>query len=50
VLGQPPPIGAEAVAAAGEADVVAAAGEATQSQLPARLLLVQRSSFLQKWS
>jgi hypothetical protein len=29
VLGQPPPIGAEVVAAAGGADVVAAAGEAT---------------------
>jgi hypothetical protein len=29
VLGQPPPIGAEVVAAAGEAEVVAVVGEAT---------------------
>jgi hypothetical protein len=33
-----------------DAEVVAAAGEATRSQLPARLLLVQCSPFLQKWS
>jgi hypothetical protein len=43
------PLGAEVVVAAG-AEVVAAVGGAIRSQLPARLLLAQRSSFLQKWS
>jgi hypothetical protein len=43
------PLGAEVVVVAG-AEVVAAAGEAAQSQLPARLLLVQSSSFLHKKS
>jgi hypothetical protein len=41
------PLGAEVVVVAG-AEVVAVAGEAARSQLPTRLLLVQRSSFLQK--
>ena len=43
------PLVAEVFVAAG-AEVVAAAGGAVWSQLPARLLLVQRSPFLQKWS
>jgi hypothetical protein len=43
------PLGAEVVVAAG-AEVVAVVGGAVRSQLPAQLLLVQRSSFLQKWS
>jgi hypothetical protein len=43
------PLGAEVVVAAG-AEVVAVVGGAVRSQLPARLLPVQRSSFLQKWS
>jgi hypothetical protein len=43
------PLGAEVVVAAG-AEVVAVVGGAVRSQLPARLLLVQHSSFLQKWS
>jgi hypothetical protein len=33
-----------------DVEVVAAAGEAARSQLLARLLLVQRSPFLHKWS
>jgi hypothetical protein len=40
---------AEVVVAAG-AEVVVVVGGAVRSQLPARLLLVQHSSFLQKWS
>jgi hypothetical protein len=43
------PLGAEVVVPAG-AEVVAVASGAVRSQLPTRLLLVQRSSFLQKWS
>jgi hypothetical protein len=43
------PLGAEVVIAAG-AEVVAVVGGAVRSQLPARLLPVQHSSFLQKWS
>jgi hypothetical protein len=43
------PLGAEVVVAAG-AEVVAVVGGAVRRQLPTRLLLVQRSSFLQKWS
>jgi hypothetical protein len=43
------PLGAEVVVAAG-AEVVAIVGGAVRNQLPARLLLVQRSPFLQKWS
>jgi hypothetical protein len=43
------PLGAEVVVAAG-AEVVAVVGGAIRIQLPARLLLVQRSPFLQKWS
>jgi hypothetical protein len=43
------PLGAEVVVAAG-VEVVAAVGGAVRTQLPARLLLVQRRSFLQKWS
>jgi hypothetical protein len=43
------PLGAEVIVAAG-AEVVDVVGGAVRSQLPARLLLVQRSSFLQKWS
>jgi hypothetical protein len=43
------PLGAEVVVAAG-VEVVAVVGGAVWNQLPARLLLVQRSPFLQKWS
>jgi hypothetical protein len=43
------PLGVVVVVAAG-AEVAAATGEVARSQLPAQLLLVQRSSFLQKWS
>jgi hypothetical protein len=43
------PLGAEVVVAAG-AEVVAVVGGAVWNQLSARLLLVQRSPFLQKWS
>jgi hypothetical protein len=43
------PLGAEVVVAAG-AEVVAVAGGAVRNQLPARLLLVQCSPFLHKWS
>jgi hypothetical protein len=43
------PLGAEVVVAAG-AEVVAVVGGAVRHQLPKRLLPVQHSSFLQKWS
>jgi hypothetical protein len=43
------PLGAEVVVVAG-AEEVAVVGGAVRNQLPARLLLVQRSPFLQKWS
>jgi hypothetical protein len=43
------PLGAEVVVAAG-AEVVAIVGGDVRRQLPTRLLPVQRSSFLQKWS
>jgi hypothetical protein len=43
------PLGAEVIVAAG-AEVVTVIGGTVRSQLPARLLLVQCSSFLQKWS
>jgi hypothetical protein len=43
------PLGAEVIVVAG-AEVAAVVGGAVRNQLPARLLLVQRSPFLQKWS
>jgi hypothetical protein len=43
------PLGAEVVVAAG-AEAVAVVGGAVRRQLPTRLLSVQRSSFLHKWS
>jgi hypothetical protein len=43
------PLGAEVIVAAG-AEVVAVVGGAVRNQLLERLLLVQRSPFLQKWS
>jgi hypothetical protein len=43
------PLGAEVVVAAG-AEVIVVIGGAVWRQLPTRLLPVQRSSFLQKWS
>jgi hypothetical protein len=43
------PLRAKVVVVAG-AEVVAAIGGAVRSQLPTRLLLVQCSPFLQKWS
>jgi hypothetical protein len=43
------PLGEEVIVAAG-AEVVAVVGGAVRNQLLERLLLVQRSPFLQKWS
>jgi hypothetical protein len=43
------PLGEEVIVAAG-AEVVAGVGGAVRNQLLERLLLVQRSPFLQKWS
>jgi hypothetical protein len=43
------PLWVVVVVAAG-AEVAAAAGEVARSQFPARFLLAQRGSFLQKWS